>query len=680
MISPQLMHRARPMLGAMLVCAAILAVNTAFAQDYVLERTIPEKQWFWMLPMGVVVDDADNIYVVDEGSHKVSKHSPEGELLVDWGGEGTEQGEFYGPYAAAWDPAGALYVVDNNERLQKFDRDGNYLLEWELEHAEYGANYPRGLAVNSDSELFVTNTLYHEIQKFDANGNLLAEWGSKGDGPGQFSRPSGIAVDSEDNVYVVDSMNGRVQKFDSDGVFLRQWPLFGHDAYEIDFGWGAAVNSRDELHIVGPSSVVVFDAEGDFLRVFEGDRHLSYAAINSRDEVHLTVADHRAPQVRIFDSEGAPLQTWGWRSPRLGHRLDPVALAVDDTGGIYTTNRARVQKFSRHGEFLWDWQGEDEAERDPRTGRGIMASLAVHPDGFLLGGGAADCGLYRLGKEGEPLEAMGPPLGLDCSSFFPTGLAAADDRVIYACDARNDAMHKLDSDGNLLLQWGSRGSGIGQFIRPNDAAVAPSGDVYVADWGNNRIQKFDSEGGFLLAWGFAGEDDGQFQAPSGVAVDLDGKVYVVDALTSRIQVFDQGGQFLTKFALQREHPFSLENGLMQVRSIAVDSAGTVYVASEASANVHIFVPMDDAHDADGDGLSNLAEGEEDFDGDGIPNYSDPDSDGDGVSDAEETSRGTSPYVVSPEQEGEGLPLTAWPLLAAVLAVGAAVARRIRCQP
>jgi DNA-binding beta-propeller fold protein YncE len=41
-----------------------------------------------------------------------------------------------------------------------------------------------------------------------------------------------------------------------------------------------------------------------------------------------------------------------------------------------------------------------------------------------------------------------------------------------------------------LLQWGTFGSGVGQFLYPSGVAVDASGNVYVSDVNNNRIQKF----------------------------------------------------------------------------------------------------------------------------------------------------------------------------------------------
>ena len=42
----------------------------------------------------------------------------------------------------------------------------------------------------------------------------------------------------------------------------------------------------------------------------------------------------------------------------------------------------------------------------------------------------------------------------------------------------------------FVLQWGSRGSGEGEFLCPEGIAVDSSGNVYVVDYSNHRIQKF----------------------------------------------------------------------------------------------------------------------------------------------------------------------------------------------
>ena len=84
---------------------------------------------------------------------------------------------------------------------------------------------------------------------------------------------------------------------------------------------------------------------------------------------------------------------------------------------------------------------------------------------------------------------------------YPANVAVAPDGSIYVLLQSN--VKKLDSNGHLLLEWGSygNGDGDGEFAFPAGITVDGSGNVYVADTYNNRIQKFDSSGNFLSKWG-----------------------------------------------------------------------------------------------------------------------------------------------------------------------------------
>jgi len=62
-----------------------------------------------------------------------------------------------------------------------------------------------------------------------------------------------------------------------------------------------------------------------------------------------------------------------------------------------------------------------------------------------------------------------------------------------------------------LYQWGTYGTGDGQFNLPFGVAVDASGNVYVADYYNNRIQKFASDGTYVTQWGTYGGGDGQLR-------------------------------------------------------------------------------------------------------------------------------------------------------------------------
>jgi len=86
-------------------------------------------------------------------------------------------------------------------------------------------------------------------------------------------------------------------------------------------------------------------------------------------------------------------------------------------------------------------------------------------------------------------------------------------------------------------QWGSYGTGDGQFNKPTGIAIASDGSAYVVDMSNNRIQYFTPTGTFIGKWGSQGSGDGQFIYPSGIAIAPNGYLYVADSYNHRVQYF-----------------------------------------------------------------------------------------------------------------------------------------------
>jgi DNA-binding beta-propeller fold protein YncE len=121
----------------------------------------------------------------------------------------------------------------------------------------------------------------------------------------------------------------------------------------------------------------------------------------------------------------------------------------------------------------------------------------------------------------------------------------------------------------FLDQWGTLGSGAGQFRYPYGIAVAADGTVLVTDQYNFRIQEFGPGGEFIRSWGSQGTGPGQFGIQIGVAVDSNGLVYVADYGNERIQVFTLAGAFVRQFG----------NAQLEPRYIAVAPNGQIYVAA-----------------------------------------------------------------------------------------------------
>jgi DNA-binding beta-propeller fold protein YncE len=80
--------------------------------------------------------------------------------LLQWGGFGDS------PFAVAVDGSGSVYVTGGN-RIQKFTSDGAYLLQWGAQGSGNGQfESPRGVAVDGSGNVYVADCFNNRIQVF----------------------------------------------------------------------------------------------------------------------------------------------------------------------------------------------------------------------------------------------------------------------------------------------------------------------------------------------------------------------------------------------------------------------------------------------------------------------------------------------------------------------------------
>ena len=246
----------------------------------------------------------------------------------------------------------------------------------------------------------------------------------------------------------------------------------------------------------------------------------------------ILVADTRAQIVHVFDPGRRRYQTLS--APSSDPFLAPIAVATDASGRIYVTDsvRSRIFVFSPTGKFLQTIGGIDKAE-----------------------------------------------------SIFQRATGIVIDRTrerIYVVDTLKMCVVVLSLDGQLLLRFGKRGSGPGEFNYPTHIALAADGSIWVADSLNFRVQHFDSDGNFISMLGRG--RGGELLAAKGVAVDAQSRIYVVEGRTDCVQVYDASGQILSTFG----HTGRGQGEFFLPLGIATTLNNEVVVADSSNSRLEIF--------------------------------------------------------------------------------------------
>lgn len=308
--------------------------------------------------------------------------------------------------------------------------------------------YPQGLETDRFGNVYVSDYSNHRVVKFSPEGAVLLQFGSFGTANGQFNGAHDVTVDMHGNLYVTDIENHRIQKFDSRGNFLMG---IGHGTV-----WGPATP---------------------------------------------------APAVNAGSANG-------WLNR-------PYSVEVDPFGNIFVSDQGnfRLQKFTASGQFVLGigngtaWGGATPAPA-PAAGTG-NAWFNAGPWGFVID---KEGYLYMADHANVRIQKFEPGGG------FVLGI------------------------GNGTV-WGpstpapapAAGSGNGYFQWPDTVALDPSGNLWVTDGyegtHNNRLQKFDRNGAYLGQYGSKGTGNGQFNAPRGITFAPDGTLLVAEWLNQRIQRF-----------------------------------------------------------------------------------------------------------------------------------------------
>jgi gliding motility-associated-like protein len=213
--------------------------------------------------------------------------------------------------------------------------------------------------------------------------------------------------------------------------------------------------------------------------------------------------------------------------------------------------------------------------------------------------------------------------GTDAQFANPYGVAVDATGNVYVADSDNHRIRKITPAGEVTTLAGSTagfadGTGTAaQFSNPRGVAVDATGTVYVADTENNRIRKITPAGEVTtLAGSTLGYANGigaaaQFNVPRGVAVDAAGTVYVADERNHRIRKITPDGE-VTTLAGSATRGFAEGTGTAArfnyPYGVAVNVAGTVYVADESNQRIRKITPAGVVTTLAGIGTRGFADG------------------------------------------------------------------------
>jgi hypothetical protein len=150
---------------------------------------------------------------------------------------------------------------------------------------------------------------------------------------------------------------------------------------------------------------------------------------------------------------------------------------------------------------------------------------------------------------------------------------------LFILEANRNRILKIDTLGNRVAQFGSRGDGMQQFDNPTDLEVTNGMRLYIADPANQRIQIFDRRFNFVA--GITSEDAGPLRmAPMRahkIAVNREGAVYAYHAGDHAIYRYDPYGR--------RDPAFDLDlfSWLKELSCFHLSSTGLWVTGSRTSA-------------------------------------------------------------------------------------------------
>jgi hypothetical protein len=238
---------------------------------------------------------------------------------------------------------------------------------------------------------------------------------------------------------------------------------------------------------------------------------------------------------------------------------------------------------------------------DWAVGMGSWVSSDADGHIYLLQRGEQADPVIVLDRAGKVLRSWGKG-----RYVMPHGIRVDPQGHVWTTDAASSHVIEYDAQGTVLHEIVVGGQPTpcrNNFCSTTDVAFAANGHVFISDgYANARVLEYTADGRKVREWGTPGTGPGQFNLVHSIQIDAAGVVYVADRENGRVQRFDQTGKYLGEWKYGRTFGLEADGAFMWLATQPVQqpnlSPGWLLKVDAKTGTIAGWVPSTGNHGMD----------------------------------------------------------------------------------